>query len=126
MEDNKRKYSAIEIEIAEKLLEKGFEWVTRDKDDEPVRLRDIVSWPLTDEERDWLRTVVKPFRDSLKAIEVHNGAFYGRYITFVIAHPEKWRDDIGEDVEYGCLPIPEDWFKGVEDHKKYTPEDLDI
>lgn len=171
MEDSKREYSEIEIEIAEKLLEKGFEWIARDKDDdvyayctrpvkegkawlqgddllllmaggargvipifdgirwedeEPIRLRDVVPQILTDEEREWLRTVVKPFRDRLKSVEAYDGTYYGRYVMFIIEHPEKWREDIGEDVEHKHLPIPEDWFKGMEDHKKYTPEELEL
>ena len=95
------------------------------EDEDPVRLRDIVPQILTDEEREWLRTVVKPFRDRLKSVDVHGGSYYGRYVAFIIAHPEKWREDIGED-EYRVLPIPEDWFKGMEDHKKYTPEELGL
>lgn len=170
MENNKREYSAIEIEIAEKLLEKGFEWIARDKDDrvyaygtkpvkgeyewavegswlllmsggargviplfdiirweddEAVSLHDVVPRILTDEEREWLRTVVKPFRDRLKEVEVYDGAYYGRYIRLTITNPEKWRDDIGE-AEYRHLPIPEDWFKGMVDHKEYAPEELGL
>ena len=171
MED-KREYSAIEIEIAKNLLAKGYEWIARDKqdaicaygskpvkgktiwmnggdwwllmpsfcreviplfesirweDEDPVRLRDIAPQILTDEERDWLRTVVKPFRDRLKEVDVHGGSYYGRYVAFIIAHPEKWREDIGgEDVEYKSLPVQEDWFKGMEDYKKYAPEELGL
>lgn len=100
--------------------------IIRWEDDEPVRLRDIVPQILTDEEREWLRTVVKPFRDRLKEVEVYDGAFYGRYVMFIIEHPEKWRDDIGEDVEYKPLPVQEDWFKGMEDDKDYAPEELGL
>lgn len=140
MEDSKKEYSAIEIEIAKKLIEKGYKWIARDKndtvyvyaakpikeedewvrgenwsllmtgfargvipifdgirweDEDPVRLRDIAPQILTDEEREWLRTVVKPFRDRLKTVEAHDGSYYGRYVAFIIAHPEKWREDIG-------------------------------
>ena len=171
MEDNKREYREIEIEVAKNLLAKGYEWIARDEndalyafktkprkggdawnygggvlllvdenargvipifdiirceDDEPVRLRDIVPQILTDEEREWLRTVVKPFRDRLKSVEVCDTPFYGRRITFVIRRPEKWRDVIGRDVEYKSLPVQEDWFKGMEDYKKYTPEELGL
>ena len=170
MED-KREYSAIEIEIAEKLLEKGFEWIARDKDDdvyayctrpvkggkawlqeddllllmsggargvipifdgirwedeEPVRLRDIVPQILTDEEREWLRTGVKPFRDRLKSVEAHDGVFYGRYVAFAIEHPEEFRDGLLDDEEDSPLPVPKDWFKGMEDRKEYTPEELGL
>jgi len=99
----------------------GISWA----DSEPVRLRDIVPQILTDEEREWLRTVVKPFRDRLKTVEAHDGSYYGRYVAFIIAHPEEWREDIGED-EYRALPVPEDWFKGMEDYKNYAPEELGI
>ena len=171
MEDSKKEYSAIEIEIAKNLLAKGYEWIARDKDDrvyaygtkpvkgedewdvegswlllmsggargvipifdiirweddEPVRLRDIVPQILTDEEREWLRTVVKPFRDRLKAVEAYDGVFYGRYVMFATVHPEKWRDDIGEDMEHTLLPVPKDWFKGMEDDKDYAPEELGL
>ena len=95
-------------------------------DEEPVSLRDIVSKILTDEEREWLRTVVKPFRDRLKEVDVHDGSYHGRYVAFIIAHSEKWRDGIGEDVEYKSLPVQEDWFKGMEDYKKYAPEELGL
>lgn len=160
-----KKYSEIEIQTAKNLIAKGYEWITRDKndalfaydgkpkklescwrsgewqefasfvpifpqikwdDEEPVRLRDIAPQILTDEEREWLRTVVKPFRDRLKSVDVHDGSCYGRYVAFIIAHPEKWREDIGEDVEYRSLPIPEDWFKGMVDHKEYAPEELGL
>lgn len=165
MED--RKYSEIEIQTAKNLIAKGYEWITRDKndalfayggkpkklesywwwwsgewqefasfvpifpqikwdDEEPVRLRDIVSWPLTDEEREWLRTVVKPFRDRLKYAKAYDGLYYGRYIKFIIDPPEGRIEDIGEDVEYKSLPVQEDWFKGMEDHKKYAPEELGL
>ena len=100
----------------------GIRW----EDEDPVRLRDIAPKILTDEEREWLRTVVKPFRDRLKAVEVHDGSYYGRYVAFIIAHPEEWREDMGEDVEYRSLPIPEDWFKGMEDDKDYAPEELGL
>lgn len=172
MEDSKKEYSAIEIEVAKNLLAKGYEWIARDEDnkfyaykgrpikeesgwwhggswlllmgggtrgviplfesirwedEDPVRLRDIVPQILTDEERDWLRVVVKPFRDRLKEVEAHDGSYYGRYVAFIIAHPEKWREDIGgEDVEYKSLPVQEDWFKGMEDYKKYAPEELGL
>ena len=171
MEDNKREYREIEIEVAKNLLAKGYEWIARDKhdaicaygskpvkgktiwvnggdwwllmpsfcreaiplfesirweDDEPVRLRDIVPQILTDEEREWLRTVVKPFRDRLKAVEAYDGVFYGRYVMFATVHPEKWRDDIGEDMEHTLLPVPKDWFKGMEDDKRYTPKELGL
>ena len=33
MEDSKKEYSAIEIEIAKKLIEKGYKWIARDKND---------------------------------------------------------------------------------------------
>lgn len=102
--------------------------IIRWEDDEPVSIRDIVPKILTDEEREWLRTVAKPFRDRLKEVEVYDGVFYGRYVMFAFAttHPEKWRDFIGEDMEHTLLLVPEDWFKGMEDYKKYTPEELGI
>ena len=96
------------------------------EDAEPVSLHDVVPQILTDEEKEWLRTVVKPFRDRLKAVEAYDGVFYGRYVMFATVHPEKWREDIGEDVEYRSLPIPEDWFKGMVDHKEYAPEELGL
>ena len=171
MDSNKREYREIEVEIAEKLIEKGYGWIARDEndalyafktkprkggdawnygggvlllvdenargvipifdiirweDDEPVSIRDIVPKILTDEEREWLRAVVKPFRDRLKAVDVHDGLYYGRYVAFIIAHPEKWREDVGGDVEDTSLPVPEDWFKGMEKSKNYTPEDLGL
>ena len=169
MENNKREYSAIEIEVAESLLKRGYKWISRDEDDtlyafktkprkgghgwnygggvlllvdenargvipifdsvswtdeDPVRLRDIVPQILTYEEREWLRTVVKPFRGRLKEVEVHGGAYYGRYITFAIAHPGKWGDDLTAD--YWPLPIPEGWFEGIRNYNKYTPEELEL
>ena len=69
--------------------------IIRWEDDAPVSIRDIAPQILTDEEREWLRTVVKPFRDRLKTVEAHDGSYYGRYVAFIIAHPEKWREDIG-------------------------------
>ena len=186
MEDNKRKYNAIEIEIAKNLLAKGYKWIARDKNDtlcaykdravkkekewlcerdwlygrgwsiligegnrgviplfdninwtdsEPVSLRDIVPQILTDEEREWLRTVVKPFRDRLKEVKVYDGVFYGRYrtaikpsryITFIIDPPEARIEDIEENVEYMAIPVSEDGFEGMEHYKHYTPEELDI
>lgn len=33
MKDNKRKYGAIEIEIAKKLIERGYEWLAEDSDE---------------------------------------------------------------------------------------------
>ena len=96
------------------------------EDAEPVRLRDIVPQILTDEEREWLRTVVKPFRDRLKSVDVHDGSYYGRYVAFIIAYPGKRRDDIGEDMEHTLLPVPEDWFKGIRNYNKYTPEELGL
>ena len=169
--ENKREYSATEIEIAKNLLAKGYKWIARDEnntlyaykgrpikkesgwwhggswlllmgggtrgviplfgdinreDDEPVSIRDIVPKILTDEEREWLRTVVKPFRDRLKSVDVHGGSYYGRYVAFIIAHPEKWREDIGEDVEYKSLPVSKDGFKAMENYKKYAPEELGL
>lgn len=100
--------------------------IIRWEDDEPVSIRDIVPQILTDEEREWLRTVVKPFRDKLKEVEVYDGVFYGRYVTFATIHPEKWRDVIREDMEHTLLPVPEDWFKGIRNYNKYTPEELGI
>lgn len=100
--------------------------IIRWEDDEPVCLRDIVPQILTDEEREWLRVVVKLFRDRLKTVEAQVGKYYGRYVMFIIEHPEKWRDDIGRDVEYKSLPVQEDWFKGMVDHKEYTPEELGL
>ena len=133
MED-KREYSAIEIEIAKNLIEAGYEWLATDsdetfcafkakprkeggewmggddllllmfggargvipifdgirwEDDDPVRLRDIVPQILTDEEREWLRTVVKPFRDRLKEVDVHDGSYYGRYVAFISGKMER-------------------------------------
>lgn len=171
MEDSKREYSEIEIEVAKKLIERGYGWIARDKhdaicaygskpvkgktiwmnggdwwllmpsfareviplfesirweDEDPVRVRDIVPQILTDEEREWLRTVVKPFRDRLKSVDVHDGSFYGRYVMFATVHPEKWREDIGEDVEDTLLPVPEDWFTGIRNYNKYTPEELEL
>ena len=168
MED-KREYREIEVEIAEKLIKKGYGWIARDKhdaicvygskpvkgktiwmnggdwwllmpsfcreaiplfesirweDDEPVRLRDIVPQILTDEEREWLRTVVKAFPGRLKTVEVHNGAFYGRYVTFTAAYPTEW----GGSNYVGKMRflVTEDWFEGMEAYKEYTPEELDI
>lgn len=171
MEDNKREYREIEVEIAEKLIEKGYGWIARDKhdaicaygskpvkgktiwvnggdwwllmpsfareaiplfesirweDEEPVRLHDIVPKILTDEEREWLRTVVKPFRDRLKAVKVFDGVYYGRYITFIIDPPEGRIEDIEENVEYMALPVSEDGFEGMEHYKHYTPEELGL
>lgn len=100
--------------------------IIRWEDDEPVSIRDIVPKILTDEEREWLRTVVKPFRDRLKSVDVHGGSYYGRYVAFIIAHPEKWREDIGEDVEYKSLPVSKDGFKAMENYKKYAPEELGL
>ena len=99
--------------------------IIRWEDDAPVSIRDIAPQILTDEEREWLRTVVKPFRDRLKTVEAHDGSYYGRYVAFIIAHPEKWREDIGGG-GYRSLPIPEDWFKGMVDHKEYAPEELGL
>ena len=95
-------------------------------DAEPVRLRDIVPQILTDEEREWLRTVVKPFRDRLKAVEAHDGVFYGRHVELTIVPPEKWRDGIGKDEEYTPLPVSKVWFKGMENYKNYAPEELGL
>ena len=103
-------------------LFKSIRW----EDDEPVRLRDIVPQILTDEEREWLRTVVKPFRDRLKSVEAHDGVFYGRYVELTIVPPEKWRDGIGEDEEYTPLPVSKVWFKGMENFKNYAPEELGL
>ena len=169
MEDNKREYSEIEVEIAKNLLAKGYEWIARDEndmfyaykgrpikeesgwwqgeswlllmgggtreviplfesirweDEDPVRLRDIVPQILTDEEREWLRTVVKPFRDRLKAVEAHDGAFYGRYITFTVACPAEWGDS--SNVTKMRLLVSEVWFEGMENCKKYAPEELGL
>lgn len=166
--DSKREYSEIEIEVAKKLIERGYEWIARDEndalyafktkprkggyawnygggvlllvdenargvipifdgirweDDEPVRLRDIVSWPLTDEEREWLRVVVKPFRDRLKTVDAYDGAYYGRYIRFYIAPPEGWKD---RPDECNLIQISKGSFAGVKDHKEYTPEELGL
>ena len=101
-------------------LFKSIRW----KDDEPVRIRDIVPQILTDEEREWLRTVVKPFRDRLKAVEVHNGAFYGRYVTFTVACPAEWGDS--SNVTKMRLLVSEVWFEGMENSKNYTPEELGL
>lgn len=100
--------------------------IIRWEDDDPVSLHDVVPRILTDEERDWLRTVVRPFRDRLRVIETNDGEFYGRYVSFIIAHSEKWRDGIGEDMEHTLLPVPEDWFKGIRNYNKYTPEELGL
>lgn len=170
--DSKREYSEIEIEVAKNLLEEGYRWIARDKnndvyaycirpvkggtvwspqgdnllllmsggargvipifdgirweDEEPVRLRDIVPQILTDEEREWLRVVVKPFRDRLKTVEAHDGVFYGRYVAFAIEHPEEFRDGLLEDEEDSSLPVPKDWFKGMENYKNYAPEELGL
>ena len=94
------------------------------EDAEPVRLRDIVPQILTDEEREWLRTVVKPFGDRLKAVEAHNGAFFGRYVTFTVAYPSEWGNS--GNVGKMRLLVSEDWFKGMEDCKKYAPEELGL
>lgn len=103
-------------------LFKSIRW----EDDEPVSLRDIVPQILTDEEREWLRTVVKPFRDRLKAVKVFDGVYYGRYITFIIDPPEGRIEDIEENVEYVALPVSEDGFEVMEHYKHYTPEELGI
>ena len=169
MEDSKKEYSTIEIEIAEKLLEKGFEWIARDEndalyafktkprkggdawnygggvlllmdenargvipifdgirweDEEPIRIRDIVPKILTDEEGEWLRTVVRAFPGKLKTVEVHNGAFYGRYVTFTSAYPTEWGGS--SYVGKMRLLVTEDWFEGMEKCKDYTPEELGL
>ena len=157
-----KKYSEIEIQTAKNLIAKGYEWITRDKndalfaydgkpkklescwrsgewqefasfvpifpqikwdDEEPVRLRDIVSWPLTDEEREWLRAVVKPFRDRLKYAKAYDGLYYGRYVLFCVAPPEEWKNKANG---HSLIQIPKDSFAGMEDHKEYTPEELGI
>ena len=100
--------------------------IIRWEDDEPVSIRDIVPKILTDEEREWLRTVVKPFRDRLKAVKVFDGVYYGRYITFIIDPPEGRIEDIEENVEYMALPVSEDGFEGMEHYKHYTPEELGL
>ena len=100
--------------------------IIRWEDDEPVSIRDIVPKILTDEEREWLRTVVKPFRDRLKAVEAYDGVFYGRYVAFAIEHPEEFRDGLLGDEENCLLPVPKDWFKGMEDDKDYAPEELGL
>ena len=169
MEDSKKEYSAIEIEIAKKLIEKGYKWIARDKndtvyvyaakpikeedewvrgenwsllmtgfargvipifdgirweDEDPVRLRDIAPQILTDEEREWLRTVVRAFPGKLKTVEAHNGAFYGRYITFTVAFPTEWGGSNYVGKMRFC--VTEDWFKGMVDHKEYAPEELGL
>ena len=98
--------------------------IIRWEDDAPVSIRDIVPKILTDEEREWLRTVVKPFRDRLKTVEVHNGAFYGRYVTFTSAYPTEW----GGSSYVGKMRflVTEDWFEGMEKCKDYTPEELEL
>ena len=57
---------------------------------------------------------------------MYDGVFYGRYVMFATVHPEKWRDGIGEDMEHTLLPVPEDWFKGIRNYNKYTPEELEL
>lgn len=91
-------------------------------DEEPVRLRDIVQI-LTDEEREWLKVVVRPFRDRLKAVEAYDGAYYGRYIQLYIAPPEGWKD---RPDECNLIQLSRDSFAGMEDHKEYTPEELGL
>lgn len=99
--------------------------IIRWEDDEPVCLRDIVPQILTDdEEREWLRTVVNPFRDRLKAVEAHNGASYGRYVTFTVAFPTEFGGSF--NVEKTRLLIPEDWLEEMENFKNYAPEELGI
>lgn len=159
---DKKEYSEVEIETAKNLLEKGYEWIARDKndalfaydgkpkkfescwrsgewqefasfvpifpqikwdDEEPVRLRDIVPQILTDEEREWLRVVVKPFRDRLKTVEAYDGMFYGRYIRFCVEPPEEYEEQPSED-EF--IQISRESFTRMEDRKEYTPEELGI
>lgn len=97
--------------------------IIRWEDDEPVRLRDIVPQILTDEEREWLRTVVKPFRDRLKTVEAYDGLYYGRYVLFCVAPPEEWKNKADG---HSIIQIPKDSFAGMEDHKEYTPEELGL
>ena len=93
------------------------------EDAEPVRLRDIVPQILTDEEREWLRTVVKPFWDRLRSVRTYDGTFYGRYIGFCVAPPEGME---GHGNECYFFQISKGSFEGMEDGKDYTPEELGL
>ena len=97
--------------------------IIRWEDDEPVSIRDIAKI-LTDEEREWLRTVVRAFPGKLKTVEAHNGAFYGRYITFTVAFPTEWGGSNYVGKMRFC--VTEDWFKGMENFKNYAPEELGL
>lgn len=41
MENNKREYNAIEIEVAENMLAKGYKWIARDKNDTLCAYKDM-------------------------------------------------------------------------------------
>ena len=92
-------------------------------DDEPVSIRDIAPKILTDEEREWLRTVVKPFRDRLKAVKAYNGMFYGRYLEFSVEPPEEYEQ---HGISHDSIQIPKDSFAGMENDKDYAPEELGL
>lgn len=93
------------------------------EDEEPVRLRDIVPQILTDDEREWLRVVVRPFRDRLKTVEAYDGMFYGRYIRFCVEPPEEYEEQPSED---DFIQISRESFTRMEARKEYTPEELGI
>lgn len=97
--------------------------IIRWEDDEPVCLRDIVPQILTDEEREWLKVVVRPFWDRLRSVRAYNGTFYGRYIGFCVAPPEGMEGH-GNELDY--FQISKGSFEGMEDGKDYTPEELGL
>ena len=96
--------------------------IIRWEDDEPVSIRDIVPKILTDEEREWLRTVVR-LRDRLKAVKAYDGMFYGRYLEFSVEPPEGYEQ---HGISRDSIQIPKDSFAGMEDDKDYAPEELGL
>jgi hypothetical protein len=77
--------------------------------------------PLSDEEREYLKTVIKPFRDSVVTIEK---------LQFpedkACIHIEYRRCDGAEDCTYMPMFNINDLYLGMKNNKKYTLEELGL
>lgn len=75
---------------------------------------------LTTAEKEYLKAVIKPFRESITAIVKYHSNYDGDYISFLYNHNK---------MELGFrLPYFETYtmYKGMEIEKKYTLEDLNL
>ncbi len=87
-----------------------------------IEKRDI----LTEKEKEYLRNVIKPFKDRVKNIAKQNDTDSYEYISIGVSYPINKSN--GCDTDYIWLPSFESgtMYKNMEVEKKYTLEELGL